>query len=165
MDCILWQKGEGPLSSSGRLHKPQTAKSLGSFTFSFLKPEALQQRVAGDVISRVEKKGFTIRELKLHRMTRTEAEKLYSVHQGKPFFEELVSHVTSGPVVLMIISGPNSVETMRKLVGATNPLLAEPGTIRGDLSTSITANMVHASDSIENAQREAAIFFSSDSLR
>lgn len=98
-------------------------------------------------------------------MTRSEAEKLYSVHQGKPFFEELVTHVTSGPVVLLIISGPNPVEAMRKLVGATNPLQAEPGTIRGDLSTSITANIVHASDTLENAHREASIFFPSDSLR
>lgn len=101
----------------------------------------------------------------MHRMTKGEAERLYSVHKGKPFYEELVSHVTSGPVVLMIIAGPSPVETVRKLIGATNPLTAEPGTIRGDLSTSITANIVHASDSPENARKEASIFFPSDALR
>ncbi len=84
---------------------------------------------------------------------------MYSVHELKPFFRELVDHVTSGPVVLMVIEGPNAVETVRKLVGATNPLVAEPGTVRGDLSTSITANIIHASDSLENAKKEASIFF------
>ena len=154
------------MNSPRQVHKPQSSSSTAlSFTFSFLKPEALKQRIAGDVISRIERKGFTIRELRLHRMTRTEAEKLYNVHLGKPFFEELVAHVTSAPVVLMIIDGPNPVESIRKLIGATNPLLAEPGTVRGDFSTSITANIVHASDSLENARREASIFFPSDSLR
>ncbi len=90
---------------------------------------------------------------------------MYSVHKGKPFYEELVSHVTSGPVVLMIISGPSPVETIRKLIGSTNPLIAEPGTIRGDYSTSITANVVHASDTPENARKEASIFFPPDALR
>ncbi|HZD12073.1 MAG TPA: nucleoside-diphosphate kinase, partial [Candidatus Binatus sp.] len=118
-----------------------------------------------EVVSRFERKGFTIRELRLHRMTRNEAERLYSIHKGKPFFEELVSHVTSGPVVLMLIAGPNPVETVRKIIGSTNPLNAEPGTIRGDFSTSITANIVHASDSSENAKKEASIFFPSEALR
>ena len=166
MDRVLREEREGSLSSSSQIQKPRAStQSSSTFTFSFLKPEALRQRVAGDVISRIERKGFTIRELRLHRMTRAEAEKLYSVHKGKPFFEELVNHVTSGPVVLMIIDGPNPVEAMRKLVGATNPLMAEPGTIRGDLSTSITANVVHASDSPENASREASIFFSRQALQ
>ncbi|MEK6919740.1 MAG: nucleoside-diphosphate kinase, partial [Thermoproteota archaeon] len=82
-----------------------------------------------------------------------------SPHKGKPFFQELVDHVTSGPVMLMVIEGPNAVETVRKLIGATNPLVAEVGTIRGDFSTSITANIIHASDSLENAKREASLFF------
>ena len=131
-------------------------------TLSFLKPESLKQRIIGEVISRLEKKGLVLTRLRLHQISRREAEKLYSVHKGKPFFEELVSHVTSGPVVLMMIQGPDAVETVRKLVGATNPLAAEPGTIRGDFSTSITANIIHASDSPENAKREASIFFKED---
>ncbi len=98
----------------------------------------------------------------MHQISRREAEKLYSVHRGKPFFEELVDHVTSGPVVLMMIEGPNAVETVRRLIGATNPLAAEAGTIRGDFSTSITANIVHASDSLRNAKTEASIFFKED---
>ena len=92
-------------------------------------------------------------------MSKKEAETLYAVHRGKPFFQELVDHVTSGPVVLMILEGSNAVEVLRRVIGATNPQSADPGTIRGDLSLSITANMIHASDSLENAKKESAIFF------
>ncbi|HZY46249.1 MAG TPA: nucleoside-diphosphate kinase [Candidatus Bathyarchaeia archaeon] len=128
-------------------------------TFAFLKPEALQHRLAGEVISRLERKGFTIKQLRLHNITKKEAETLYSLHKGKQFFQELVDHVTSGPVVLMILEGSNAVDTLRRVIGATNPQIAEPGTIRGDLSLSITANIIHASDSSENARKESAIFF------
>ncbi len=112
----------------------------------------------GEVLSRLERKGFTFKQLRLHQITRREAESLYSEHRGKPFFQELVDHVTSGPVVLMVLQGPDAVGTLRKVVGATNPLAAEPGTIRGDLSVSITANVIHASDSVESAKRESSIF-------
>lgn len=148
MDSLLRQERERPLST------PTAEK-----TFSFLKPESLKLRLVGKVVSRLERKGLVLRELRLHQISRREAEDLYRVHRGKPFFRELVEHVTSGPVVLIVIEGPNVVDTVRKLVGATNPLVAEPGTIRGDLSTSITANIIHASDSAENAKREASIFF------
>jgi len=148
VDSLLRQERERPLSN------PTAEK-----TFSFLKPESLKQRLVGEVVSRLERKGLVLRELRLHQISRREAEDLYRVHRGKPFFRELVEHVTSGPVMLMVIEGPNAVDTVRKLVGATNPLVAEPGTIRGDLSTSITANIIHASDSAENARREASIFF------
>ncbi len=112
----------------------------------------------GEVLSRLERKGFTFEQLRLHQITRREAESLYSEHRGKPFFQELVDHVTSGPVVLMVLQGPDAVGTLRKVVGATDPLTAEPGTIRGDLSVSITANVIHASDSAESAKRESSIF-------
>ncbi len=102
--------------------------------------------------------------MRLHHITKREAEALYGVHKAKPFFQELVDHVTSGPVVLMILEGPDAVTTMRRLVGATNPLTAEPGTIRGDLSVSITANLIHASDSIENARKESSIFFTGNGI-
>ncbi len=148
MDCLLRQERERTLST-------QPVQR----TFSFLKPESVRLRLVGDVISRLERKGLILKQLTLHQISRKEAEELYSIHKQKPFFRELVDHVTSGPVVLMILEGPNAVETTRKLVGATNPLVAEPGTIRGDLSTSITANIIHASDSSENAKREASIFF------
>lgn len=108
---------------------------------------------------RFERKGFLLRQLSLHQINKKEASELYRVHKTKSFFQELIEHVTSGPVVLMVLEGPNAVETVRRMVGATNPLLADPGTIRGDFSTSITANSIHASDSLESARREAAIFF------
>lgn len=148
MDCLLRKERERPLSNPPN-----------NWTFTFLKPEVLQSRVAGEVISRLEKKGFTIKQLRLHNITRKEAESLYGVHKGKPFFQELVDHVTSGPVVLMILEGADAIDTLRRFIGATNPLTAEPGTIRGDLSLSITANIIHASDSFENAEKESSIFF------
>ena len=144
MDRVLWQERERTLTDSR--------------TFAFLKPDTVKNRLVGEIISRLEQKGFIFKHLKLHQITHKEAESLYSVHKGKPFFQELVNHVTSGPVVLMILQGPNAVETLRKVIGATNPLAAEPGTIRGDLSVSITANVIHASDSAENAKKESSIF-------
>lgn len=148
MDGLLRQEREGTLSS------PSVQR-----TFSFLKPETLKQRLVGEVISRLERKGLILKQLRSHQISKREAEELYNVHKGKPFFQELVDHVTSGPVVLMVIEGPSAVETVRKLIGATNPLVAEAGTIRGDFSTSITANIIHASDTAENAKREASLFF------
>jgi len=148
MDRILRKKRERPLSS------PQVQR-----TFSFLKPESVKRGVVGEVLNRLERKGFVFRQLKLHQITKKEASDLYDIHRVKPFFQELVDHVTSGPVVLMVLEGPNAVETVRKMVGATNPLVAESGTIRGDFSMSTTANAIHASDSPENARREASIFF------
>ncbi len=144
MDSVLRQERERPLTESR--------------TFAFLKPDTVKNRLVGEVVSRLERKGFAFKQLRLHQITHKEAESLYSVHKGKPFFQELVDHVTSGPVVLMILQAPNAVETLRKFIGATNPLTAEPGTIRGDLSVSITANVIHASDSAENAKKESAIF-------
>lgn len=144
MDRLLWEEREGPLTDQR--------------TFAFLKPDTVKKRLVGEVLDRLERKGFAFNQLRLHQITHKEAESLYSVHKGKPFFQELVDHVTSGPVVLMVLQAPNAVETLRKVIGATNPLAAEPGTIRGDLSVSITANVIHASDSSENAKKESSIF-------
>lgn len=146
MDGLLWQERERPLTESNQR------------TFGFLKPDAVKNRLVGEALSRLERKGFVLKQIRLHQITHREAESLYSVHKGKPFFQELVDHVTSGPVVLMVLQAPGAVETLRKIIGATNPLVAEPGTIRGDLSVSITANVIHASDSPENAKRESSIF-------
>ncbi len=148
MDRVLRKERERALS-----------QNPSQWTFSFLKPESLKRRIVGEVISRLERKGLILKEARLHQITIDEAETLYSVHKGKPFFRELVEHVISGPVLLMVLEGPSAVETLRKIIGATNPLMAEPGSIRGDFSVSIAANVIHASDSIENARREAAIFF------
>ena len=144
MDRVLWEERERPLSDQK--------------TFAFLKPDTVKNRLVGEVLSRLETKGFIFKALKLHQITHKEAESLYSVHRSKPFFQELVDHVTSGPVVLMVLQAPEAVETLRKVIGATNPLKAEPGTIRGDLSVSITANVIHASDSFDNAKKESSIF-------
>ncbi len=148
MDHILRKEREGPLSI-----KPSQQ------TFCFLKPETVKGRLVGEVLGRLERKGFTFKALKLHHMTKHEAEQLYAIHKGKSFFQELVSHVTSGPVVLMLLEAPDAVETLRRVIGNTDPRSAEPGTIRGDLSLSITANIIHASDSSTNAEKESTLFF------
>ena len=133
-------------------------------TFAFLKPESVMRGLIGEIISRFERKGLVLVAAKLAHMSVEQAQELYEVHKGKPFFQELVSHVTSCPVFLMIWEGPNAVAVVRNLVGATNPLNAPPGTIRGDLALSITPNAIHAADSVENAKRELSIFFSQQDI-
>lgn len=128
-------------------------------TFSFLKPESVMRGFIGEIVSRFERKGLLLLGGKLIQMTSEQAQKLYEVHKGKPFFQELVSHVTSGPVFVMVWEGPNAVSVVRGLVGATNPLNAAPGTVRGDFALSITPNAIHAADSQDNAKREMSIFF------
>ncbi len=129
-------------------------------TFIFLKPESVMRGLIGEIVSRFERKGLALVAAKLVNMSAEQAEKLYEVHRGKTFFQELVSHVTLSPVFLMIWEGPNAVAVARNMVGLTNPLNAAPGTIRGDYALSITPNAIHAADSIENAKREMSIFFS-----
>ena len=129
-------------------------------TFVFLKPESVVRGLVGEIVARFERKGLTLAAAKLIRMSEDQARQLYSVHSSKPFFQELVSHVTSSPVFLMVWEGPNVVAIARNLVGATNPLNAASGTIRGDFAVNVTPNAIHASDSIENAKRELSIFFS-----
>lgn len=133
-------------------------------TFSFLKPESVMRGLVGEIISRFERKGLVLVAAKLIRMSAGQAQKLYEMHKGKPFFQELVSHVTSGPVVVMIWEGPNAVAIVRNLVGVTNPASAAPGSIRGDFALTVTPNAIHAADSIENAKRELSIFFSSNEI-
>lgn len=133
-------------------------------TFSFLKPESVMRGLIGEIISRFEKKGLVLTAAKLVQMSGDQAQKLYNIHKGKPFFQELVSHVTSGPVFLMVWEGPNAVAVVRNLVGDTNPLNAAPGTVRGDFALSITPNSIHAADSLENAKREMSIFFSANEI-
>jgi nucleoside-diphosphate kinase len=129
-------------------------------TFSFLKPETVMRGLIGEVVSRFERKGLVLVASKLIHMSSEQAHRLYEVHRGKPFFQELVTHVTSGPVFLMIWEGPSAVAVVRNLVGATNPATATPGSIRGDFALTVTPNAIHAADSIENAKRELSIFFS-----
>lgn len=128
-------------------------------TFIMVKPDGVRRRLVGEVIARIEAKGYELREMRLFTMDETLAKKHYAEHVERPFFSELVSFITSGPVVAMVIEGPDAVAGMRQLMGATNPLEATPGSIRGDLATVIGENIVHGSDSAESAEREVNLFF------
>ncbi len=115
--------------------------------------------MVGNIISRVEATGLRIEQMRLEQLSREIVEQNYAEHKGKEFFEPVVSYVTSGPVVLIVVTGGGAVTIMRKLMGATNPAEAAPGTIRGDFALDISANVVHGSDSPESASREIALFF------
>ncbi|MBC7221715.1 nucleoside-diphosphate kinase [Candidatus Bipolaricaulota bacterium] len=133
-------------------------------TLVLLKPDAVQRRLVGRIISRIEEKGLKIVGLKMLRVSRELAEKHYAEHREKPFYPELVSFITSAPVVAMVVEGPKAVEVVRKLMGKTNPLEAEPGTIRGDFGLSVTMNLIHGSDSPSSAAREIALFFHEEEI-
>ena len=134
-------------------------KAKVSRTLVMLKPDAVVRGLIGKIISYFENKGLKIVAMKMLQLKRALAEKHYQVHKDKAFFEELISYITSAPVVVMVVEGHNAVEVVRKLVGATSPSEASPGTIRGDLASVVTFNLVHASDSEETAQIEIANFF------
>lgn len=129
-------------------------------TYVMIKPDGVERRLVGRIVSRIEDVGLTIERMELGAVTREQAEANYAEHAGKPFYEGLIEYVTSGPVVKMVVAGEEAVAVMRKLMGATNPKDAAPGTIRGDFGLSLDANIIHGSDSPESAEREIAIFFS-----
>jgi nucleoside-diphosphate kinase len=128
-------------------------------TFSMLKPGVVQRRLAGEIIARIEAKGLKIVALRMRMISRELAETHYAEHRGKPFFEELVSFVTSGPVVAMAVEGDGAIACLRRLCGATKAEEAQPGTIRGDYAMHTGLNIIHASDSAESARREIGLFF------
>lgn len=133
-------------------------------TLIILKPDCVQRRLVGRVIQRFEDKGLTIAAMKLIQIDKELAERHYGVHQGKPFYEGLLAYITSGPVVVMVVSGPRAIEVSRKLMGKTFGFEAEPGTIRGDFGASTTYNLVHGSDSPESAETEIALYFRPDEI-
>jgi len=133
-------------------------------TFSIVKPDAFARNVIGEIYTRFEKAGLAIVAARMLRLTREQAQGFYGEHEGKPFFEDLVSYMTSGPVMVQVLEGEDAVAENRRLMGATNPKDAEPGTIRADFAESIDANSVHGSDSPESAAREIAFFFNDDDL-
>ncbi len=135
MDFVLWEEGT---------RKVAWLQADKQQTFVFLKPESVVRGLIGEIIARFERKGLTLAAAKLIRMSDDQARQLYSIHSNKPFFQELVSHVTSSPVFLMVWEGPNVVTIARNLVGATNPVNAAPGTIRGDFALNVTPNAIHA---------------------
>jgi nucleoside-diphosphate kinase len=124
-----------------------------------VKPDGVDRALVGEVIRRIEAKGYRLSQMKRFTIDRALAEMHYAEHKDKPFFGELVSFITSGPVVAIVVEGPEAVRGMRQIMGATNPLDAAPGSIRGDLATTIGENIVHGSDSPESAAREIALFF------
>jgi len=133
-------------------------------TYVMIKPDGVQRNLVGEIITRFEKKGFKIVGLKMLQLDRSMAEKHYAEHIGKPFFEPLVSYITSGPVVAMVLEGKDVVAKVRAMNGATNPANAVPGTVRGDLAIEVGRNVIHGSDSVDSAAREIAIYFSDEEL-
>ena len=128
-------------------------------TYNMIKPDGVRNDHIGEIITRIERVGLTIERMELSMVTMEEAEANYGEHKGKPFYEGLISYITSGPVVKMVVSGENAVKTMRKLMGATNCAEAAPGTIRGDFGLTVDENVIHGSDSVESAEREIKVFF------
>ena len=128
-------------------------------TYTMIKPDAVARGLVGKIVTRLEEVGLTIERMELGVVTPEQAAANYIEHQGKPFYDGLVDYITSGPVVKLVVSGENAVSVCRKLMGATNPADAAPGTIRGDFGLTMDANIIHGSDSTESAEREITIFF------
>ena len=128
-------------------------------TLILVKPDAFARNLTGEIIARFERKGLRLVALKLMTMDRALAESHYAEHEGKPFFGELVSFITSGPLVAMVLEGEQAVASARQVIGATNPIEAAPGSIRGDYAIEVGQNMVHGSDSTGSAAREVGLFF------
>lgn len=128
-------------------------------TYIMIKPDGVRRGLTAEIIGRIERKGFSIVEMKKMTITKEVAETHYGEHNGKPFFEGLVNFITSGPVVAMVVEGPGVIAEMRRLMGATRPWEAATGTIRADFATTVDENIIHGSDSAESAAREIGIFF------
>jgi len=133
-------------------------------TLILIKPDAVERALAGEILARIERRGFRVVAGKLLRVSRELGERHYDEHREKPFFGELVDFITSAPTWALVVEGEGAIATMRKTIGATNPADAEPGSIRGDLATSMPNNLVHGSDSPESSQREIALWFADDEL-
>lgn len=133
-------------------------------TLSIVKPDGVKKNVIGDVYHRFEKAGLRIVAARMIQLSRAQAEAFYGVHRERPFFKDLCTYMTSGPVMVQVLEGEGAVAKNRDVMGATDPKKAAPGTIRADLADSIEANVVHGSDSLENAAREVAFFFAETEL-
>jgi len=131
-------------------------------TFVLLKPDAVHRGLVGEIVARFEHRGLKLVALKMIRVTRSLAETYYAEHKGKAFFEPLMSYVTGGPVIAMVLEGDGAVPAVRRMMGKTNSAEAEPGTIRGDLALTIGRNLIHGSDSPASAKREIDLFFKKD---
>ena len=128
-------------------------------TLFIVNPDGVERKLVGEIIARFERRGFVIQKLKMFTFTKELAAEFYSIHKDKPFFEELLSYITSGPVVVAVIEGNNAVATTRQMIGATKSFEAEPGSIRGDFGLGFTENIIHASDSTESFDKEVNVVF------
>jgi nucleoside-diphosphate kinase len=128
-------------------------------TLILVKPDGVRRALVGEVIRRIERKGLVLERLELRTLDRETAEAHYGEHRERPFFGELVDFITGGPLVAMVVAGESAIAAMRQLAGATNPLQADPGSIRGEFATAIGENIIHGSDSPESAEREIGLFF------
>lgn len=128
-------------------------------SFVMIKPDGVRRKLVGEIIRRIESRNFSIVAMKMLTPSRELAEEHYAVHRGKPFFEPTVEFITSGPVVAMVVEGDDAIQLMRNMMGATNPLNAAPGTIRGDLTISMRENLIHGSDAPETAATEIGLWF------
>jgi len=128
-------------------------------TMVLIKPSGVARGLVGEIISRMERRGLTIKVARMLVVTRDMAERHYAEHNGKDFYDDLVEHITSAPVFAMVVEGPQAVRVVRMMMGATNPLEAAPGTVRGDFGLDMRRNVVHSADSLASAEREIAIFF------
>ncbi len=133
-------------------------------TFVIIKPDAVQRALVGEIISRLEKRGLVLVASKFVRVTREFAETHYAVHKGKPFYSGLVKYLTATPVMAMVWEGENAVALVRQTMGATNPLEAQPGTVRHDLALKISRNLTHASDSLSTAEKEIQLWFTEEEI-
>ena len=133
-------------------------------TLILIKPDAVRRRLAAEILGRIEARGFTVRAGKLVTASRDLGETHYAEHREKPFYGDLVEFITSGPTWALVVEGEGAIATLRRTIGATNPADAEPGSIRGDLASSMPDNLVHGSDSPESSVREIALWFSADEL-
>jgi len=129
-----------------------------------IKPDAIQRGLAGEIISRLERKGLKIVAMKMLHMDKNLAQRHYAIHKGKAFFDDLVNFITSSPVIAIVFQGKNAVEIIRQMMGETDPAKAYSGTIRGDFGIDIGHNLVHGSDSLENASQEIDLFFSAEEI-
>lgn len=129
-----------------------------------IKPDGMQRRLAGTIISRLEGQGLKLVALRMLHLDKALAERHYAIHVSKPFFEDLISYITSTPIIAIVFEGEGAVEVIRKITGATDPAKAEPGTIRSDFGSDIQRNVVHGSDSIETAEEEIKLFFAEDEI-
>ncbi|MBN1289802.1 MAG: nucleoside-diphosphate kinase [Actinobacteria bacterium] len=133
-------------------------------TLVIVKPDGVQRRLIGEILTRIERKGYVISSMKTMKIEKALAEKHYHEHENQPFYDDLISYITSGRVVVAVVTGEGCINGLRYLMGNTDPIKAPPGTIRGDFATNVTKNLIHGSDTLENAEREIALFFREEDL-